>query len=171
MFNFQSFTNVRPTKDLGCQIITAPTKGQIKVTPEAAKALEVSVGDYVQVGGVDGKLYVVKGSKEQGGGKIAASNKTGAGILTFSSAMTWEQLEGDENYNVHYDVDTENPVTHGDRTFFELTLAEKVEKQKRKSKADKTSEPLEEADAPVEEVENLSVESEEVVRDSPFDAM
>ena len=39
MMKFRSLTNVRPTKDLGCQIICAPTEGQFKVTPEAAKVL------------------------------------------------------------------------------------------------------------------------------------
>lgn len=134
MMNFQSFTNVRPTKELGCQVITAPTKGQLKLTPEAAVLLGVGVGDYVQIGGSNGEIFVVKGSKELGGGKVAASNKTGAGILTFSSAMSWEQLDGDENFNVHFDVDSENPIEHEGRTFYKLTLAEKVEKQKRKSK-------------------------------------
>lgn len=159
-FNFQSFTNVRPTKDLGCQIITAPTKGQIKLTPEAATLLGVGVGDYVQVGGNNGEIYAVKGSKELGGGKVAASNKTGAGILTFSSAMSWEQLDGHEDYNVHYDIDSENPIEHEGRTYFKVTLVEKVEKQKRKAK---------DASAPVqEEAGNLaSTPSDALVEEVP----
>lgn len=139
MFKFQSFTNVRPTKDLGTQIITAPTKGQIKVTPDLAKLLEVGEGDYVQIGGYDGKVFVVKGSKDLGGGKLAAANKTGAGLLTFSSAGAWSQLDGDENFNIHYNVVTDSPIEDEGRVYFELTLDKKVEKQSRKSKEENVS--------------------------------
>jgi len=149
MFKFQSFTNVRPTKELGTQIITAPTKGQIKVTPDLADLLNVGEGDYVQIGGHDGKVYVVKGSKELGGGKLAAANKTGAGILTFSSAGAWAELNGDENFNIHYNVLTDSPIEDEDRTYYELVLDTKVEKTKRNSKAE-TIETTEEASGVVE---------------------
>jgi len=137
MLKFRSLTNVRPTKDLGSQVICAPTPGQFKVTPEAAKAIGVSSEDYLQVVMDDstGIAYAVKG--EDGlGGKLAASNKAGAGMLTFSAANAWDEMKGDIAFNVHYNLDTENAVVNdgeeGDgKTYFPLTFAEKVEKQTR----------------------------------------
>jgi len=136
MLKFRSLTNVRPTKDLGCQIICAPTEGQFKVTPEAAKALNVGAGDYLQlvIDDETGTAYAVKGG-EGLGGKLAASNKTGGGILTISAAAAWDEMNGHEDYNTHYSIDAETFVVDGEegeeRTYFPLTFVEKVEKQAR----------------------------------------
>ena len=149
---FRSLTNVRPTKDLGCQIICAPTEGQFKITPEAAKALSVGAGDYLQlvIDDETGTAYAVKGG-EGLGGKLAASNKTGGGILTLSAAAAWEEMNGDASFNTHYTIDAETAVVDGEgeeeRTYFPLTFEEKVEKQARvrKDKSEDADTPLEEA--------------------------
>lgn len=137
MLKFNSLTNVRPTKDLGSQIIASPTPGQFKVTPDAAKALGVVAGDYVQLvdAEVDGetKFFAVAGSEELGGGKLGSTNKTGGGVLTFSGAKAWDDMGGDANYNTMFDLDEENAVEQEGRTYFPLTSAGKEEKQKRKS--------------------------------------
>jgi len=136
MLKFRSLTNVRPTKDLGCQIICAPTEGQFKVTPEAAKAMGVSAEDYLQlvIDDSTGIAYAVKGGDGLGG-KLAASNKAGAGLLTFSAAAAWQELNGDTNSNTHFTLDVENAITDGEegeeKVYFPLTFSEKVEKQTR----------------------------------------
>lgn len=136
MLKFRSLTNVRPTKDLGSQIVCAPTEGQFKVTPDACKIMGVSSGDYLQLVMDDesGVAYAVKGG-EGLGGKLAASNKTGGGVLTLSAAAAWIEMQGDSNFNTHYTISAEDAVTDGEegeeRVYFPLTFVEKVEKQSR----------------------------------------
>lgn len=165
MMKFRSLTNVRPTKDLGCQIICAPTEGQFKVTPEAAKVLGVGSGSYLQLV-IDDETeiaYAVKG--EEGlGGKLAASNKTGGGILTLSAAAAWDEMKGDANFNTHYSISADDVTIldhteeeavevevegENTRTYFPLTFVEKTEKQSRKKSADAGE--TDDAAAPVEE--------------------
>lgn len=152
MLKFRSLTNVRPSKDLGCQIICAPTSGQFKVTPEAAIAIGVANEDYLQILMDDssGTAYAVKGVDGLGG-KLAASNKAGAGLLTFSAANAWDELGGDPDFNTHYSVSVEDAIEDTDeegntRTYFPLTFVEKIEKQKRKSKGDGSDEDEDEDD-------------------------
>lgn len=148
MLKFRSLTNVRPTKDLGSQVICAPTEGQFKVTPEAAKAIGVTAGDYLQIV-VDDETntpYIVKG-EEGVGGKLAASNKTGAGILTLSAAAAWDEMKGDANFNTHYDV-AEEGMEFEDRTYYALEFKEAVEKQARKKSEDKEVEVPKTVEAP-----------------------
>lgn len=136
MLQFKSLTNVRPTKDLGCQIVCAPTEGQFKITPEAADILDVRAGDYLQLVEADGTFYAVKGGEvvEGGGnlgGKLASSNKTGGGVLTLSAAAAWQEMDGNEKFNTHYNIDTETSVEQEERTYYPLAFAEKIEKQAR----------------------------------------
>jgi len=140
MLQFKSLTNVRPTKDLGCQIICAPTEGQFKVTPEAADVLGVVSGDYLQLVEADGTFYAVKGGDGLGG-KLASSNKTGGGVLTLSAAAAWQEMDGNEAFNTHYDINEENAVEQEDRKYYPLTFVEKVEKQARirKEKTDEVA--------------------------------
>lgn len=175
MFKLKSLTGVKPTKDAGTQIIASPSKGQIKVTPKAAKELAVSAGERLEVFTDDmtGDLFIVKGVDGKGG-KLAAANATGAGTLTFSSGNSWNELKGDENYNVHYDLgegtwvlideqgngEVVDPGTEGARCYFKLEFVEKVEKAERKprsKKADTSADVVSEAsadeDAPFGDVE------------------
>lgn len=147
MFKFESRTGIRPTKDLGCQIIAAPTNGHIKVTPEASTALQVVAKDFVDivVNKVDSTIWAVKGDEDRGG-KLAASNKSGAGTLTFSSAVAWADLQGDTNSNVYFTMAKEpilvseegelvEEMAEGVKAYFALTFEKSVEKQARKKKA------------------------------------
>ena len=143
MMKFRSLTNVRPSKDLGSLVICAPTAGQFKVTPEAAKILGVMGEDYLAVVMDENNTpYVVKG-EEGNGGKLAAANKQGGGTLTFSAANAWEELGGDTEFNTHFSIDAEDKVEdavegeYGEiitTSYFKLTFVEKVEKQVRKRK-------------------------------------
>lgn len=134
----QSLTNVRPTKDLGTQVIASCTKGQFKVTPDAAKKLKVVAGDYLDIlqDVETEKLYVTVGSKGNGG-KLA-----GDGSLTFSAAVAWNQSEADEDHNTHYDLG--EAVTEGEgeeaKTYYPLEFVEKEPKMQRTSKEDKGEE-------------------------------
>lgn len=166
MMKFRSLTNVRPTKDLGSQIICAPTAGQFKVTPEAAKAIGVHPGDFLQIVMDDesGVAYAVKG--EEGlGGKLAASNKAGAGILTLSAAAAWDEMKGDTNFNTHYSIDAETAITDGEegeeRVYFPLVFIETTEKQARK-KSDKVEGEVEEVVETTDEVVETTDEFNEM---------
>ncbi len=147
MLQFTSITNVRIAKDLGCQLIASPTKGQIKVTPEAAARIGVINGQYLHlVKDGSGEVYALKG-KEGLGGKLAAANKTGAGILTLSSSSAWAMLDGNTESNNHYNIaeapyilqlnEEGNPVAEaeveGENTvsYYKLTFDKKSEKQVR----------------------------------------
>jgi hypothetical protein len=158
MLKFRSLTNVRPTKDLGSQIICAPTYGQFKVTPDAAKAMSISAEDSLQllIDDSTGIAYAVKGSDGLGG-KLASSNKVGGGLLSFSAAAAWDELKGDTNFNTHYDVVVEDAIEDEDeegniKIYFPLKFVEKVEKQTRKKKDADGNETDEEEEVEVDEV-------------------
>lgn len=172
MFTFTSLTNTKPAKDLGTKIITAPTKGQIKVTPKAAEVLDVRDDSYLQiVKGGDGKLYAVKGSEDKKeGGRLASANKTGAGTLTFSSANAWQEMKGNEDNNVHYTLNAESFVEFEDRKFFELTFEKEVAKAKRKEKVAK-NEVYTETEAVEEAAETDTTDTDTTNSTSPFDTM
>lgn len=151
MFAFKSLTNVRPTKDLGKEIICAPTEGQFKVTPDAALALGVIAGGYLQiVEGPEGGFYAIKGENGRGG-KLASAGKSSGGALTFSAAAAWEPMGGSTELNKHYTVkdedafyvDAEGNVVEEDGDgvlkLFPLEFSKDVEKQKRVRKAKDTS--------------------------------
>lgn len=172
MMKFRSLTNVRPTKDLGCQVIASPTYGQFKVTPDAAKVLKVGDKDYLSiVMDEDNNPYAVKGA-EGNGGKLASANKQGGGILTFSASNAWEELKGDSGFNIFFTMDADAVVSipatdeegneiEGEPTlYFPLTVSEKVAKQVRKKKnAEGVEEEVEvevdEADEAPESFENM----------------
>lgn len=163
MFKFNSLTNVRPTKDLGTKIIASSTPGGFKITPDAAKAMDVQVGDYVQLVESEGDFYAVKG--EPGvGSKIGASSKVGGGNLSFSGAKAWEDMGGDSDFNTMFDVEVESPVEYEGRKFFKLVPAGKEAKQERKASTPKTSKTT-------EEVSTTTANGTEVEDDMSFDDM
>lgn len=137
---FKSLSNVRPSKDLGTQLILLPTKGGIKITETAAKAIGVISGDYIElVQDTDkesptcGQFYAVAGSKDedkQVGSKVARNGAT----YQFSAAAAWQDMEGSEQHNSYYDVQEEGVEVDG-RTYHLLTFSEKVAKQARVKKS------------------------------------
>lgn len=157
----RALTNVRPTKELGNQVILAPTEGQFKVTPDACKHLGVSTGEYcgVVVDDESGTGYVFKGSEEGLGAKLASSNKGGGGVLTFSAAAGWSELKGSSAHNTHYNVG-ETPIAaedlagtpFEDYTLYPLEFDKQVEKQARKAKEEGDVVPVAEAPPVVDEV-------------------
>jgi hypothetical protein len=178
MFNFKALTNTRPAKQLGTQIIAAPTSGHIKVTPDAASKLNVSDNSYVFVvrDTISDTIWVRKG-EEGVGGKLASSNKSGGGTLTFSSGNAWNDLKGDVNANVHYDM-AEEPVyvtaegeqveagTEGASPYFQLTFVASVPKTVRKKRTKKEEEVAEGTNEGTGEVESENQSADYVV-DSP----
>ena len=145
-------TNVRPTKNLGSVLTVSCTKGQLKLTPEAADTLKVSVGaetpegverhaDYVTIIELnDGSFAIAKGTQDGMGNKLASSNAGGGGILTFSSANAWDGLNGDEDFNTDFEVsdtalegeEAEEAAALG-YILYPITFSEKVAKVARKS--------------------------------------
>jgi len=134
----QSLTNVRPTKDLGTQVIASCTKGQFKITPEAAKQLKVVEGDYADIlediDTTPSTLYLAKGQKGNGG-KLA-----GQGTLTFSAAVAWNLSKADEDHNTHYNLGEGVTVGEGEdaQVVYPLEFGEKVEKMQRGPKSEST---------------------------------
>lgn len=133
---FQSLTNVKPTKDLGTQLVAAPTPGQFKLTPDGATLMGVAVGDYLQILRSGEDFYASKGEKGVGS-KLSSPNAAGGGIFTFSSANAWQEIEGSSEHNTHFDIDADEPYTDEEtgRVYFKLSLAERVEKQKKGKKS------------------------------------
>lgn len=165
MFKFNSLTNVRPTKDLGTKIVASSTPGGFKITPDAAKVLDVQVEDFLQLVESEGEFYAVKG--EHGvGGKIGASSKVGGGNLSFSGAKAWDDMGGDSDFNTMFDIDSENPVEFEGRKFFKLIPAGKEPKQERKTKASKAEGTVSDSAA-----DERAVEAVEVEEDMSFDDM
>ena len=147
MMQFRKLTNVRPTKELGTQVVVSPTMGQFKVTPLAAKLIGVTAGSYLAIVMDEAdNAYAVKGA-EGDGGKLAAGNKNGGGSLTLSAANAWEELGGDKDFNIHCDISAETSVSvaatdeEGNEiegaeptVYFLLTEVERTAKQVRKKK-------------------------------------
>lgn len=166
---FKPLTNVRPTKDYGCQVITAPTEGTIKITPEAAARIGVTTEQHlglVELEDEDGNpmICIFKGD-EKLGAKLASTSKSGGGVLNCSSAVAWKALQGSADHNVHYDVADEAleidevtregmPSMYKEREFFVVTFVEKVEKQ-RKTKSEKSTDSDADAILPSGEPSNV----------------
>lgn len=189
MIKLKSLTNVRPKKDFGTQIILSPTPGTIKVTPNASKLLGVGSGDYLGIitadeGDTPGFVY--KGNEDLGA-KLAATGKGGAGVLNCSAANAWNELKGDVNYNVHYNV-SETPISltdeekeqnpdFADVTIYPLEFDKREEKIHRgKSEESHGKSEAAHADAPGQNKEVAPVEEEEVEEEvqastDPFDAL
>lgn len=161
----RALTNVRPTKDLGKQVILAPTEGGFKITPDAATLLKVGAGDYVGIAYDDEAQvgYVFKGDENGLGAKVASTNKGGGGILGFSAAAGWVDLKGDSENNTHYDI-VETPVDSADlegtpfegKTLYPLTFVEKVAKQVRTTKKAEDKAVSTEVDAPQTETSEVT---------------
>ena len=137
MLQFKSLTNVRPSKDLGNQVVLAPTEGQIKITPDAVKVLGLSAGDYVQIVEAGGNFYITLGDEAEGiGAKVASSNKGGGGTFTCSIAAAWQEMKGSTEHNSHFDLisDEESVIEQEGKTYFPLSFVEQVAKQVRKKK-------------------------------------
>lgn len=143
----QSLTNVRPTNDLGCQLVATPTKGNFRLTPEASSKIGVVSGDYLKVvkdieDPENVVVYLTKGSysEDEGaeGSKLASTNGQGGGTLQFSAAAAYQDLDGNDNESVHYNVG-EAVEFEGD-TYFPLEFDRKEAKTiRRSSKNDETT--------------------------------
>lgn len=143
----QSLTNVRPTADLGCQLIATPTKGNFRLTPEASAKIGVADGDYLKVVKdiEDPKnvvVYLTKGSysEEAGaeGSKLASTNGAGGGTLQFSAAAAWQDdLDGYTDGSVHYNVG--EPVEFEGMLLYPLEFDKKEAKTIRKSAKEKAA--------------------------------
>jgi len=147
MFKIKSqLTNTRPPASTIAELITSPTPGCVKVSHEAAIAMDITSGDYVALYEVEieeeDAIVIAKGSSkaENGnsniGSKVAGSNGKSTGTLQFSASYAYTMLGGNSEENVHWDVDTENPIENDGTTYFRITRGESTPKMKRGSKSD-----------------------------------
>lgn len=142
---FQPLTNVRPSKEQGTHLITNTTKGSLKLTPKAGKILEVQDGGHCGVVKAGDQVFVFKGNDDLGG-KLASSKKGGAGDLHFSSAMSWQELDGNSETKRYYAVG-ETPLSEEDvagspfegMKLFPLTFEKEEAKQARSTSDDSDS--------------------------------
>lgn len=105
MLQFRSSTNTAPKKEETRQVIAGPSRGTIKVTPQAYDLLGLVEGDFMQVifERNSKTVWICQGAEGRGG-KLSCSNKSGAGNFGFSSTGAWADLQGEEGFNKHYDV-------------------------------------------------------------------
>lgn len=148
--NLDFLTNRKPAKDLGTEMLVSSTPGTIKLTPDFAAALTcgeddttgVKVGDRVGVvrDADSGQIFVFKSPNDKMGGKVARSGNT----FNFSSANSWDVLEGSEEHHRVYVIDGE-AVEHEIDEETSITLVpvsfERIEaKMERKSSDDNPEE-------------------------------
>jgi hypothetical protein len=187
--SLRALTNVRPDKDLGAKFTVSCVQGQMKVTPDTAKRVGVSDASYMSVVTDDTtkKSYIFKGSEDGLGGKLASSNKGGGGVLTFSAAAAWGELDGDEGFNRQYavaeeSVKAETLVEEGEdlgalagKDLFEIIFEEAIAKtaRKRKVKTANTGDIEPFADVVTEEsvAETPTESATEEAEDDDFDAL
>lgn len=147
-------TNTRPTSDLGNTLIVGCTEGNIKLSPDAGKTLEVAPGDRVAVARdpETGKVYAFKGA-EGVGNKLAKSGS----YFSMSSANVWAELGGDANLNKTFTVATE--ATEGEdgdsNSYFEVTFASETPKSGRKGSVSVDEVAPAQENGSVEEVEEV----------------
>lgn len=148
--NFQikkQLTNTRPPKSTVAELVTAPTKGIIKISDSAATAMKIASEDYialylVDIDGTD-TIVAFKGGKDDNGtlgSKVAGSNGKNTGTLQFSSANVWQMLEGNEDVKSHWSVDIENPIENEGTTYFKLELTHTSDKMSRGGDEDEVEE-------------------------------
>ena len=58
----KQITNVRPSKSEVAEVMTTPTKGNIKLNSLAAKAMNMNAEDYAKVFKNEGVFYLTKGT-------------------------------------------------------------------------------------------------------------
>jgi len=145
MFKVKSkLTNTRPPASTVAELITSPTQGNIKISNEACKALDITNGDYavlyeVELGDGSEAIVVAKGSSKEENGdanvgsKVAGTNGKATGTMQFSSSNTYNMLGGNKEENIHWDMDTENPIENDGATYFVITRGEATPKMKRGS--------------------------------------
>lgn len=137
--NLRSLTNVRPVKDAGTQLIANSTKGNFRLSIDAAKKIGVVDGDYLDIAEhpeQQGTFFIGKGFiekdeegkiSEKNGSKLARSGS----YLQFSSAGAWADL-GDEANNTAYEVTDEEVDSDGVK-YFQLGTGVKTPKTERKA--------------------------------------
>lgn len=136
----KQLTNTRPPKTNVAEIVTTPTKGNMRISEMAADRLGLKPGDYV--GLVTGRLeeggavktFAFKGwaDEENGnqGSKLASPNGKAGGSLLFSSANTYQSLGGNSEMNRHWSI-AEEGIVHEEVTYFEVTFEKETAKAER----------------------------------------
>ena len=141
MFKFRrKLTGTRPVSDVE-EVIVSVTQGNIKVSLPACDRMGLGIGDRVSVVvGPEGSPWIAKtGSADEGSGSKLA--KAGSN-LQFSDAGAYQELEGEDQNNRHYDIDFENPEVmeeddavaegfEGETTFYKLSYRESTPKQEK----------------------------------------
>lgn len=138
----QELTNIRAPKEAVAEVIVTPTNGNFRVSPTAAKQMGLQSGDYLGlvVGTVpkeDGSgneqgIFLFKGFEVKGQMKGSKLNgKDGAG-LNCSSANAWNQLGGDGENSIHYNVE-ETPAQKDGVNYFRIRKGNVVPKPVRKT--------------------------------------
>lgn len=134
----KQLTNARPPKADVAELVTTPTKGNMRLSEKAAQMLKVSAGDYVgivEATGDDGILrkYIHKGwaDEKEGnvGSKLASPNGKVGGSLLFSSAYSYQALEGNDQMNRHFNLG--DGVDQDEVTYFPLDFAKESPKIER----------------------------------------
>jgi hypothetical protein len=163
---FQPLTNVRPSREQGTHLIVNTTRGSLKLTPKAAKAVGLRDKDHCALAKAGDRVFILEGYEDLEGSKLASSKQGGAGDLNFSSSMAWETLGGNDSTKRYYTV-SETPLADEEvagtifegKKLFEVIFEKEEEKQQRKAKEDKVEDVTEEA--PVAEAVVAGTESTE----------
>jgi len=147
--------NTRGTNDLGEVLVATCTKGQFKLSNDAAKKLDVKAGDFVfiQEAEDDGETFlIIQKSDEDNGNKLGEAGNA----LQFSLSAAWKALEAkgeaDEDHNVSFTLG--DVIEFEGQSLYRLTMDSKKEKiQRTTSTTDKV------------DVSKTSEEGEESVQD------
>lgn len=131
----KQLTNSRPPKTTEKTLSTSPTAGTLKLSEEAAIAMDIKKGDYVGVvEGTDDVLYAYKGSKgtdgaANDGSRVATANDKLTGTMSFSSANAFQALGGNDETVKTYTLG--EAVEHEGKKYFPLVFTSETEKQVR----------------------------------------
>lgn len=130
----KQLTNTRPAKSTNPSITTSPTHSTMRLSPAGADAMDIVGEDYIAVVvGEDEEgeaFYAVKGAAgvegaSNFGSKVAGSNGKKSGTLQFSSANTYNSLEGRSEGSQEWLLDIENPVEDEEgKMYFKLSKGE-----------------------------------------------
>lgn len=140
-------TGLRPDKYNSAELFATPTTGQFRLTPQAAKALDVTKADTVAIKSVDtedGEIYVIyKPTATEKGRKLDFANATAeGGSLQFSDANPYQALGGNPDFSIRFKLlgtteedKDEAGLDEFDQMCFPLVEVERVPKVQRKASA------------------------------------
>ena len=169
-------TGVRASRKFGNVIVAKTTKNQLFVSPETCRALSLIEGDRAMI--VEGEHTYPDGTEFTGyfiakdptgdnlSSKLGTYGKSIASGLQFSSAKTYDMLEGEPGFDSTWEVqgltedDADLKVEEGDITWYPLNHTGKVENNRGGSDDDNEDEAEDEADDVEYETEE-SVEMED----------